>query len=63
MLEDERPLCPKCGCPARHVRGKANVLIELTINNRLGKVLRVSETMVLPELEYVCGADHRWRLS
>jgi hypothetical protein len=31
----------------------------------LGKVLRVSNTMILPvpEREYVCGANHRWKIQ
>jgi hypothetical protein len=58
--QDQRPLCPKCGCPARHVRGRALVQITLNLDNSLGKVNRVSDTMELPEREYACGMDHRW---
>lgn len=60
LNQDQRPTCPKCGCPARHVRGRATVLIQLELDGSLGKVERVSETMELPEREYVCGANHRW---
>jgi len=59
--KDQRPLCPKCGCPARYVRGRATVMIQLELDGvTLGKVERVSNTMELPEREYACGMDHRW---
>lgn len=35
-------------------------MIRLELDNSLGKVERVSQTMELPEREYVCGIDHRW---
>lgn len=63
MQKDERPLCPKCGCPARHVRGQALVLITLNANNTLGNVNRVSSTIELSVREYVCGAGHCWTLD
>ena len=62
-VTDVRPLCPKCGCPARHVRGTARVLITLELDGCLGKVNRASDTMVLPDREYVCGMNHRWTLA
>ncbi len=63
MTSDLRPACPKCGLPARHVRGLARVLITLELDNSLGKVNRVSETMELPDREYVCGLDQRWKVA
>lgn len=63
MQKDERPLCPKCGCPARHVRGRALVMITLNLDNSLGKVERVSSRMELPVREYACGIDHRWTVE
>lgn len=58
-----RPLCPRCGCPARYVTGKATVRIRLTPEGELGDVERVSHVMELPEPEYVCGMEHRWKLT
>lgn len=61
-MTDARPACPKCGLPARYVRGLARVLIALELDGSLGKVNRVSDTMELPDREYVCGLDHRWKV-
>jgi len=44
------------------VRGCATVHITLELDGSLGKVNRVSDTMELPDREYVCGADHRWKV-
>jgi hypothetical protein len=44
------------------VRGLARVLITLELDGSLGKVNRVSETMELPDPEYVCGLEHRWKV-
>jgi hypothetical protein len=38
-------------------------MIRFELDGSLGKVERASHTMVLPEREYACGIDHRWKIE
>jgi hypothetical protein len=65
---DIRPLCPKCGTPARFVSVKAAVVsCELEIDGNLGKVSRVSRLEEKPYLyqdgtvKFRCKGGHGWK--
>jgi hypothetical protein len=55
-----RPLCPKCGEPARNViLTNASVVCALNDDGTVGSVL--SASLGQKEVsEYECGGKHRW---
>jgi hypothetical protein len=61
MEKDERPLCPRCGCPARNVIITTRVRCQLELDNSAGKVLSVRDRKRIPEdARFECGFRHEW---
>lgn len=58
-MKDERPICPKCGCPARDVKMTAEVICELNMDGTAGKVKRAGTPV--GDMTYVCGGGHKWK--
>lgn len=54
----QKPICPKCGCPARLVKMIAKVLCELNTDGTFGKVVQACKAMGEPQ--YICGGGHKW---
>lgn len=60
-MKDRRPLCPKCGCPARIVIVRSGwVKFQLLEDGTLGPVLRNSAGQRMPMETYECGGGHEW---
>jgi hypothetical protein len=59
---DLRPTCPKCGCPARWVKGRATVLAMLKTDGSPGPIHREGSMQLLPEAVYICGGEHEWAI-
>lgn len=61
-MSDKRPLCPKCGCPARNVIVRsAWVKFQLREDGTLGQIVGgVCERGRTPMETYECGGGHEW---
>ena len=57
-MKDARPICPKCGCPAREVRMIAKVTCDLNRDGTFGKVKQAGTPV--GQMNYVCGGGHKW---
>ena len=60
-MKDERPECPKCGCPAREVVMIAKVFCALNLDGTVGKVRHAGKSV--GEVVYVCSGNHEWTLK
>lgn len=57
----KRPLCPKCGEPARNVIVRSGwVKFQLQEDGTLGRVLGNSSGQRAPMETYECGGGHEW---
>jgi len=64
LIKDKRPLCPKCGLPARAVLGWIEAYVELDINGLPeGKARVLPGRKVKDVKHYRCALDHRWLIS
>lgn len=62
-MTDQRPLCPKCGTPARVATlVKARVRCELLPDGTPGRVLSTSRDTPGPTA-YECGGGHTWEVE
>jgi len=63
MSEDVRPLCPKCGCPARYVLAPALVRFELDLDGSERRTKSVRDVQRGASDQYECGAGHKWQVT
>jgi len=62
-MDDVRPLCPKCGEPAREVMFVTRVRCRLMADGSVGEMLGVFGSSVLDAAKprrYRCGGGHTW---
>ena len=60
---DSRPLCPKCGCPARYVLAPALIRFELDLDGTERRVLSARDVKRGSADLYECGLGHTWRVA
>jgi hypothetical protein len=53
-----RPVCPRCGCPARFLRMTARVVCVLNEDGTIGRTEHVGKRV--GAAEYECGGGHKF---